>query len=76
MEVDDVEHKFTKPAFLGWEVTADERLKNSTLQEPENSFVKWKKKDKEWYESMFVGDGTSNFSQKDQQRRAYQKTFF
>lgn len=75
VEIDDIEHKFTKPSFLGWEVTADERLKNSTLQEPENSFLKWKKKDREWYESLFVGDGTSHFSQKDQYKKSHPKSF-
>jgi adenylate cyclase len=54
VEIDSVKHKFSKPAFLGWEVTADDRLKNSTLQEPENSYLKWKKKDKSWYESIFI----------------------
>lgn len=75
VEMSDIEHKFTKPAFLGWEVTADERLKNSTLQESENSFLKWKKKDKEWYESLFVGDGTSQFSAKDNAKKNESKSF-
>lgn len=76
VEIEDIDHTFTKPAFLGWEVTADDRLKNSTLQEPENSFVKWKKKERESYESLFVGDGTSNFSQKEQLKKAEPKTFW
>lgn len=76
VEVDDVEHKFTKPAFLGWEVTADERLKNSTLQESENAFIKWKKKDKEWYESMFVGDGVSQYNSKNPEKQPMPKSFW
>jgi|JI10StandDraft_1071094.scaffolds.fasta_scaffold807802_1 CYTH domain-containing protein len=76
VEIEDIDHTFTKPAFLGWEVTADDRLKNSTLQEPENSFVKWKKKERESYEALFVWDGTSNFSQKEQLKKAEPKTFW
>jgi hypothetical protein len=48
-------------------VTADERLKNSTLQEPKNTYVSWKKKDKKWYESIYVGDGVSQYSTKDRE---------
>jgi adenylate cyclase len=69
VEIDDVDHKFTKPAFLGWEVTADERLKNSNLQDPANAYANWKKKDKAWYETLFSGDGVSHFGPKDQSKR-------
>jgi CYTH domain-containing protein len=68
VEIDSVKHKFSKPAFLGWEVTADERLKNSTLQDPTNAYANWKKKDKAWYETTFIGDGVSQYSSKDKAR--------
>jgi adenylate cyclase len=61
VEIDHPKHIFRKPDFLGWEVTHDERLKNSTIQNMENSFSTWSPEDKKWYETLQVGDGVSIF---------------
>jgi len=59
VEIPDINHIFQKPSWCGWEVTADERLKNSTLQDEKSAYVNWKNEQKEWYQSLMVGDGVS-----------------
>lgn len=53
-----------KPTFLGWEVTDDNRLKNSTLQHDSKSFQQWPKELQLWYQTLFVGNGVSAYSEK------------
>jgi adenylate cyclase len=65
VEIDSIDHRFSKPGWLGWEVTADERLKNSTLQEPGYSYVDMTPEEQTWYASLSIGDGVSYFSSKD-----------
>jgi adenylate cyclase len=59
VEIPEENHSFQKPEWCGWEVTADERLKNSTLQEERNAYIHWTKEQKEWYTSLQKGDGVS-----------------
>ncbi len=59
VELDSVNHSFIKPDFLWWEVTSDQRLKNSSLQEIEKAFSTWTNEEKKWYESLFEGNGNS-----------------
>jgi hypothetical protein len=54
---------FQKPAWCGWEVTADERLKNSSLQDESRAFSTWTPEMREWYEGLMVGDGVSIYPQ-------------
>jgi CYTH domain-containing protein len=52
VELDDIGHTFAKPIWCGWEVTADERLKNSTMQNPDNAYAVWTDEGKDWYKTL------------------------
>jgi adenylate cyclase len=59
VELDDISHTFAKPDWCGWEVTADERLKNSTMQNPDNAYAVWTDEGKDWYKTLENWDGVS-----------------
>ena len=59
IEMTSPDHAFTKPAWCGWEVTADKRLSNSTLQESATTFSTWTAEQREWYTSLETGEGIS-----------------
>jgi hypothetical protein len=59
VELDDIVHTFAKPDWCGWEVTADERLKNSNMQNADAGYNTWPDADKNWYKTLETGDGVS-----------------
>lgn len=61
MEVSDPKIEIVKPAWCGWEVTSDERLKNSSLQDETKSFSTWSEEDRKWYSTLERGEGVSIF---------------
>jgi hypothetical protein len=61
VELDDIAHTFAKPDWCGWEVTADDRLKNSTMQNADAGYNTWSEDDKNWYKTLETGDGASVF---------------
>lgn len=66
---------FQKPAWCGWEVTADERLKNSSLQDESRAFSTWTPEMREWYEGLMVGDGVSIYPQPNTLKKQKSKLF-
>lgn len=61
VELDDIAHTFAKPDWCGWEVTNDDRLKNSNMQNADAGFNTWSDADKNWYKTLEAGDGVSIF---------------
>ncbi len=75
-EVTDPKQEIMKPSWCGWEVTADERLKNASLQDETKAFSTWSEENKLWYKTLEVGEGISVYPVAKEEKVHKRKSFW